>query len=84
MADKVIVSKPIGGDGAAASLAVGDGALKLEVTYPLDKIASPLYAIVDKAIDAAEAAIPGDWDKALLEPARIAAKQEIANLLSQI
>ncbi len=42
---------------------------------------APANAVIDKAIDAVEGAIPGDWDKAVLEPIRIAAKAELAKLI---
>ncbi len=82
--DKVILQEKIGGDGATATLSVGDGQLKLGINYPLDKVLSPFNAVIDKAIDGVEGLIPGDWDKAILEPLRVAAKAELVALLGQI
>lgn len=80
---KTIVEKEFGGDGAKAALALDGGNLVAQVSYPIAKLAQPLNDIIDKAINGLEAVIPGDWDKALLEPARVSAKAEILKLLSE-
>lgn len=80
---KTIVEKEFGGDGAKASLGLDGSNLVAQVSYPIGKLVQPLNDIVDKAINGLEAAIPGDWDKALLEPARASAKAEILKLLSE-
>lgn len=79
---KVLVEKEFGGDGAKAGLMVEDGALVVKVSYPLDKLLSPVNDVIDSAINKLEALIPGDWDKAVLEPVRAAAKAELVKLLS--
>ncbi len=79
--DKVIVDKPFGGDGADVTVGMDGGSLAVEIKYPLEKLMSPLNSIIDKAIDAVEAAIPGDWDKAVMEPIRVAAKAELVKLI---
>ncbi len=80
--------QPIGDSGAEASerLVVEDGKLKasIELSYPLDKLAKPVTDIIDQSIDKLEAAIPGDWDKAILEPIREAAHKKVADLLSEL
>ncbi len=82
---KTIVSQPIGGDGAAASLLVDDSSnLVAQISYPIAKLVSPINDVIDAAINKVEAAIPGDWDKAVLEPIRIAAKAELVSLLGNI
>jgi len=82
---KTIVSQPIGGDGAAASLVLDDnGNLVAGISYPIAKLLGPINDLIDKAINGTEAVIPGDWDKAVLEPIRIAAKAELVALLSNI
>ncbi len=80
---KSLLKQSIGGDGATIELALDGGKLLLAAAYPIDKLASPLTALIDSAIDAAEKAIPGDWDRAVLEPIRIAAKAEVIKLLSE-
>ena len=80
---KSLVKQDIGGDGASAELSLDGGKLVLAVQYPVAKLAEPITKLIDKAIDAAEGAIPGDWDKAVLEPIRAAAKAEVIKLLSE-
>lgn len=82
MADKELVKKEFGGDGASASLLLGDGNLKLQVAYPVAKVIEPVTKAIDAAIDKAETAIPGDWDKAILEPLRALIKAEIASVIA--
>lgn len=81
------IKKPIGGDGAEASgaLVLDGGMLKgqIEVSYPLAKALDPVNKIIDSMIDKIEAAVPGDWDKALLEPIRVEAKAALLKLLSE-
>ncbi len=81
---KTIVSQPIGGDGATASLTVDGGNLNAQISYPIAKLVSPINDVIDAAINKVEAAIPGDWDKAILEPIRIAAKAELVSLLGLV
>lgn len=80
---KSLVKQNIGGDGASAELSLDGGKLVLAVQYPVEKLAEPITKLIDKAIDAVEGAIPGDWDKAVLEPIRMAAKAEVIKLLSE-
>ncbi len=84
---KSIVSQNVGGDGATAALGLdsndaGVECLAIEIKYPLNKLTGPVHAIIDAAIDKMEVAIPGDWDKAVLEPIRVAAHGEIDSLLA--
>ncbi len=80
---KTILSQPIGGDGANATLSVDGGNLVAGVSYPIAKLVTPINDVIDAAIDKVEAAIPGDWDKAVLEPIREAAKAELVALLGE-
>lgn len=80
---KKIYEQGFGGDGAKAGLYVEEKELALKVTYPLEKMLSPVNAIIDQAINKLEAVIPGDWDKALLEPIRAEAKAQLLKLVSE-
>lgn len=65
-----IVEKQLGD--AVLSLEIVDGFVVEQIRYPIAKAAEPAHKFLDKVIDGAEDKIPGDWDKAFLEPARIA------------
>jgi hypothetical protein len=82
--DKVIVSKEIGGDGATVALATDASSIKLVLAYPKAKLVDPILKGVDSGIDKAETLIPGDWDKAILEPLRALIKAEIAAALAGV
>lgn len=81
---KTIYEHAIGGDGAVAGLYLEDGFLVEKVKYPLTKATDPAKAFVNSAIDSLEAKIPGDWDKAVLEPVRIAALAEVDKLIADM
>jgi hypothetical protein len=81
---KTLVEQAIGGDGAKAGAYIDNGNLELRVAYPLAKVVEPVNKIIDGAIDRLEAAVPGDWDKALLEPIRAEAKAALVALLSAV
>jgi hypothetical protein len=81
---KTLVEQAIGGDGAKAGAYIDNGNLELRVAYPLAKVVEPVNKIIDTAIDKLEATIPGDWDKALLEPIRAEAKAALVALLSAV
>lgn len=78
---RTIYEKAIGGDGAVAGLYVDDQYVYETVKYPLAKALDPANKLVDNMIDGLEAKIPGDWDKAILEPLRTGAKAELAKLI---
>ncbi len=80
---KQIIEKPVGGDGGDVVLDIADGKLELKVTYPLLKVMEPVNKVIDAAIDKVELMVPGDWDRAILEPIRLAAKAELLALLSE-
>lgn len=72
------------GDGVielAANAAVGDANVQFAVDYPIAKAADPVNKLIDSAFDKIEAIVPGDWDKALLEPIRAEAKAEFLKLI---
>lgn len=83
----VEASQEIGGDGAKASesLVIEGGFLKakVEISYPVAKALSPVTDLIDSLIGKVEAAIPGDWDKALLDPIAAEAKAALIKLLSE-
>lgn len=81
---KTIYEHSVGGDGAVAGLYVEDGFLVEKVKYPLTKATEPAKQFVNAAIDSLEAKIAGDWDKAVLEPVRVAAIAEIDKVISEI
>lgn len=80
---KVIYEHAVGGDGAKAGAYVDGVDLLVKVSYPLDKVLAPANKIIDDAIDKVEALIPGDWDKALLEPLKAEAKAALIKLISE-
>lgn len=77
---KTIIEKQIGD--VTVGLYIDDGKFVEKNSYPIAQAADPANKLVDSVVDGLEAKIPGDWDKALLEPIRAAAKAEIASLLS--
>lgn len=80
---KTITEQEIGGDGATAGLYVDGGKLTVKIGYPIEKLISPITDVLDMAITKLEDTIPGDWDKALLEPIRAEAKAALIKVLSE-
>lgn len=80
---KALYEHAIGGDGAVGGLYLDGGKLKAEVSYPVAALAKPVTDAVDSIFDKAEALIPGDFDKTLLEPLRKGIKDEIVKVLSE-
>lgn len=80
---KTVYESPVGGDGAKAGLYVEDGCLALKATYPMEKVIKPITDVIDMAIDKIEELIPGDWDKALLDPVKAEAKAAILKMLTE-
>lgn len=80
---KVIVSKPIGGDGATVTLSTDDsGNLVMGVTYPLAKLMGPIDGAIDKMAASIESALGApSWMKAIIDPLDAAAKAELATLI---
>ena len=79
---KELVSQEFG-EGGSAALGLEGGSAVLTVKYPVSQLATPITELIDSTIDQLEAAIPGDWDSAVLEPIRAAAKAEVIKLLSE-
>ncbi len=79
---KTIFEHAIGGDGGMAGLYLDGANVEVKISYPTAMVVSPITDLIDRAINSIEAAIPGDWDKAVLEPIRLAAKAELLALLS--
>lgn len=79
---KTIYETPIGGDGGKIGLYLDSGDLVQKASYPVAKALGPVNDLIDSATAKIEAAIPGDWDKAVLDPIAAGLKAEIAALLS--
>lgn len=77
----------VGADGGkvSAQLGVEGEHLKAEVavTYPIAKVVEPATKALDSALDKLEKAIPGDWDKPLIEKVKAEYKQELVKLLAE-
>ena len=71
---------------AQGGLVVADGHLvaKVEVKYPLVKVAKPLTDGIHSILDKVEAIIPGDWDKGIIEKLKLEADEVVAKTLSEI
>jgi hypothetical protein len=79
---KTVFEQGFGGDGAKAGLYVTDDAmLEVAVKYPLAKILQPATDVVDATFTKIEEAIPGDWDKAILEPIKEELKAQLLKLV---
>ncbi len=74
---KTIYEHAIGSDGVVAGLYIDGDSVVEQIRYPMSKALAPVDALIDKSIDGLEAKIPGDWDKAVLEPIRIGAHAEL-------
>lgn len=87
MAKKIVdFDKALGGDGAqvVGALSVVGETLeaKIAVTYPLEKVLTPAYEVIDKLIDKVEKLIPGD-QSALAAGLKEDARRELLQLLSE-
>lgn len=80
-------AEEVGGDGAkvGGALGVENDQLKLEIsaTYPLEKIIAPATEAVESLLNKLEQAIPGDWDKPMIEQVKVEFKKELIKLLSE-
>jgi len=76
---------PIGGDGgmysAAAVLENKALKVKVEASYPLEKVIQPVTKVVDDMLDKLESAIPGDWDKKIIEGLKADYKAKLVELM---
>lgn len=59
------------------------GKVTAEVTYPIIKVVEPATKALDSALDKLEKAIPGDWDKPLIEKIKAEYKEELVKLLAE-
>jgi hypothetical protein len=88
MKDLVKFDKELGADGAKVEggLVLNEGFIQAEVSikYPMAKIIQPATDALDKLIDKLKAAIPGDWDDAILEKAKTEYKEELQKFLSGV
>ncbi len=79
--------KEIGTDGlhAKGGLAIEGANLKayVEAVFPLAKVVDPAMKVVDTALDKLEAAIPGDWDKAIIEKIKLEAREQLVKILAE-
>ena len=87
MKEIVSTDKEIGSDGLklGAKLGVEGSDLKaqIEVSYPIAKIIEPATKAADELLDKIEKAIPGDWDKPMIEKFKAEYKQRLVELLSE-
>lgn len=83
----ISASQPIGGDGAMASESLlldgGNLVAEVKVVYPVAKLLKPVTDALETVKVALEKAIPGDWDKALLDPIFKGAEDAIIAKLSE-
>lgn len=83
----VAIDQEFGGDGGkvAGAFGVEGDQLRAEVavTYPLEKVVEPACRAVDNLLDKIEAAIPGDWDKPMIEKLKGEYRSELVKLLSE-
>lgn len=79
---KTIVDTAVGGDGARAGLYLDGDQLTAKISYPVAKILQPVNDVIDAGVAKLEALIPGDWDKAILEPIAAGMKAELLLLLT--
>lgn len=80
---KTIVQTNIGGDGAVADLKLEGGFLIAEVKYPVVALMKPVTDAIDSGFTKLEDVIPGDWDKAILDPIKAGIIAEVLSLLSE-
>lgn len=80
---KTIVQTKIGGDGAVADLKLEGGFLVAEVKYPVAALMKPVTDAIEAGFTKVEDVIPGDWDKAILEPIKAGIVAEVLALLSE-
>lgn len=85
---KVLIEKEMGDVAdlhGKGGVYVEDGMLKakVEIVYPIVKAIEPLMAPIDTAFQSVEDAIPGDWDKAILEPIKEGLKAELMKLVAE-
>lgn len=80
---KTVYEKTFGGsDEGKAGIYVDGADLVQQARYPLVKIIQPATNALDKLLDKLEAAIPGSWDKPLIEKLKTEYKKELVELLA--
>ncbi len=79
---KTVFEHAVGGDGGTVGLYLDGDMTKIVGAIPTAKLLSPAMDVIDNGINKLEVAIPGDWDKAVLEPIRLAMKAELLALFS--
>lgn len=79
--------KAIGSDGLEVEASVGVETSNLKavvaVSYPIESIIEPATKAADKLLDKLEKAIPGSWDKPLIDKLKVEYKEELLKLLSE-
>ena len=77
----------VGGDGGKVSGVVGveqrELKVQIEASYPLEKMISPATKAVDSLLDKLEKAIPGNWDKPMIENFKKEYQEELVKLLAE-
>lgn len=77
----LIEKKFAGNDVGTVGIYVDGPDLVQQARFPLAKIIEPATNGVDKLLDKLEAAIPGDWDKPLIEKLKQEYKEELISLI---
>lgn len=57
---------------------------EVKVSFPVAKLVEPATKAVDNLLDKLEKAIPGDWDKVLIEKVKAEYKEELTKLISEV
>ena len=86
MKEIVSTTKPFGTDGQFKAVLGVDGDMlsaNVAVQYPIAKIVQPATEAFDAILDRIEKAIPGDWDKPMIEKFKVEYKQELLERLSE-
>lgn len=86
MKDIVSHETKLGSDGklkAAFGADEKDLIVQLEARYPHALVIEPGLKALDSALDKLEKAIPGDWDKPIIEKIKAEAREEILELVQK-
>lgn len=79
--------KEVGADGGKVMGSMGvEGAelmLELQASYPIAKIIEPACKLVDEMLVKLETAIPGEWDKPLIEKLKEDYKAQLVKMLGE-
>ncbi len=83
---RVIIEKPVGGDGGEVMLDIDKGNVELKVSFPIAKLLDPVSTALENLKVKLEALIPapvGAWVDPAIDTAFKAAEAEVLKLLSE-